>query len=252
MSIKIISWNVNGIRSVLTKGFYDFVKKEDPDILCVQEIKAHPSDVDVKLALYEHHYWNSAEKKGYAGTAVFSKIKPLTVSYANNTVNHNVEGRITTLEFEKFILVNVYTPNSQRGLTRLEYRQEWDRHFLSYLKELEQKKPVIFCGDLNVAHTEIDLARPKDNVRNAGFTIEERNGFDRFVSAGFVDSFRLLHPTEIKYSWWSYMFNARAKNIGWRIDYVCLSPSLKWDLKEAFILDEVKGSDHCPVGIVLK
>ena len=232
MSIKIISWNVNGIRSVLTKGFYDFVKKEDPDILCVQEIKANPSDVDVKLALYEHHYWNSAEKKGYAGTAVFSKIKPLTVSYANNTVNHNVEGRITTLEFEKFILVNVYTPNSQRGLTRLEYRQEWDRHFLSYLKELEQKKPVIFCGDLNVAHTEIDLARPKDNVRNAGFTIEERNGFDRFVSAGFVDSFRLLHPTEIKYSWWSYMFNARAKNIGWRIDYVCLSPSLKWEKKK--------------------
>ncbi len=249
--MKLISWNVNGIRAVLNKGFLNFVEQENPDLLCIQEIKANPEQVDLKLQQYPHHFWNPATKPGYSGTAVFSKIKPLAVSYGDHNV-HNNEGRILTLEFPNFYLVNVYTPNSQRGLTRLTYRQEWDQKFLKYLQALEIKKPVIFCGDLNVAHTEIDLARPKDNLRNAGFTEEERTGFSKIVESGFIDSFREFNKDPGQYTWWSYMFNARAKNIGWRIDYFCVSKNIKDALQDAFILPHVQGSDHCPIGIVLK
>ena len=204
--MKIISWNVNGIRAVLKKGFTDFVDKSNPDILCLQETKAHPDQVDKLLNDYEHHYWNSADKKGYSGTAVFSKIKPLKVSYGGGLDEGETEGRVITLEYDNFYLVNVYTPNSQRGLTRLTYRQKWDKAFLKYLKELD--KPVVLCGDLNVAHKEIDLARPKNNVKNAGFTPEERNGFDKYLAVGFVDTFRIFTTEGEHYSFWSYMFNA--------------------------------------------
>lgn len=249
--MKLISWNVNGIRAVLNKGFLNFVEQENPDLLCIQEAKAHPEQVDLTLPQYTHHFWNPAVKPGYSGTVIFSKVKPLTVSYGDHHV-HNNEGRILTLEFPNFYLVNVYTPNSQRELTRLAYRQEWDQKFLQYLKALETKKPVIFCGDLNVAHTEIDLARPKDNLRNAGFTEEERTGFSKILESGFVDSFRQFNKNPGQYTWWSYMFNARSKNIGWRIDYFCVSASLQKQLQHAFILPQVQGSDHCPVGIILK
>ncbi len=249
--MKLISWNVNGIRAVLNKGFLNFVEQENPDLLCIQEAKAHPEQVELKLPHYPHHFWNPATKPGYSGTVIFSKVKPLTISYGDQNVQNN-EGRILTLEFPHFYIVNVYTPNSQRGLTRLAYRQEWDQKFLQYLKALEEKKPVIFCGDLNVAHTEIDLARPKDNIRNAGFTEEERTGFSKILESGFVDSFRQFNKNPGQYTWWSYMFNARAKNIGWRIDYFCVSASLQEQLQHAFILPQVQGSDHCPVGIILK
>lgn len=249
--MKLISWNVNGIRSVLGKGFLDFVKKEKPDILCLQETKAHPDQVDKMLHDYEH-FWNSAIKKGYSGTAIFTKIKPMNVEYDLGIKEHHGEGRVITAEFKDFYLVNVYTPNSQRGLTRLTYRQQWDKDFLAHMKKLEKKKPVIFCGDLNVAHKEIDLANPKSNRKNAGFTDEERSGFDNIVSEGFIDTFREFNKEPHQYTWWSYMFNARAKNVGWRIDYFCVSKSLKEKLHHAFILQDVKGSDHCPVGIVLK
>ena len=249
--MKLISWNVNGIRAVLKKGFPEFVEKENPDILCLQEIKAKQSDVDHTFPQHPHHFWNSALKPGYSGTAIFSKVKPLSVSHGDDIIENN-EGRVLTLEFSNFFLVNVYTPNAQRELTRLEYRQEWDKKFLAYLKTLETKKPVIFCGDLNVAHTEIDLANPKTNVRNAGFTPEERAGFSRILKHGFVDSFRQFNQKPHNYTWWSYMFNARAKNIGWRIDYFCVSESLRPQLQDAFILPHVQGSDHCPVGIKLK
>ncbi len=248
----LISWNVNGIRSVLGKGFLDFVHKENPDIICLQETKAQQQDVDLQLKQYPHHFWNSAQKKGYAGTAIFSKHKPISVRLGLGMPNHDQEGRVITLEFPGYYLVTVYTPNAQRGLTRLEYRQEWDRDFLHFIKKLEEKKPVIFCGDLNVAHTEIDLANPKQNVRNAGFTEEERSGFSRILDAGFIDTFRVFKHDPGHYTWWSYMFNARAKNIGWRIDYVCTSGQLRPDLKNAEILPHVKGSDHCPVRLVLK
>lgn len=249
--MKLLSWNVNGIRAVLKKGFSEFVEKENPDILGLQEIKANSSQVDLKLPQYPHHFWNPAVKPGYSGTAIFSKVKPLSISHGD-TIMENNEGRILTLEFPNFFLVNVYTPNAQRELTRLTYRQEWDKKFLAYLKTLETKKPVIFCGDLNVAHTEIDLARPRDNVGNAGFTPEERAGFSKILDHGFVDSFREFNKNPHHYTWWSYMFNARIKNIGWRIDYFCVSQELKPQLREAFILPQVQGSDHCPVGIVLK
>ncbi len=249
--MKLLSWNVNGIRAVLKKGFPEFVEKENPDILGLQEIKANSSQVDLQLPQYPHHFWNSALKPGYSGTAIFSKVKPLSVSHGDRIMENN-EGRILTLEFPNYYLVNVYTPNAQRELTRLSYRQEWDKRFLAYLKTLETKKPVIFCGDLNVAHTEIDLARPKDNVGNAGFTPEERAGFSKILDHGFVDSFREFNKNPHHYTWWSYMFNARVKNIGWRIDYFCLSKSLKMQLQDAFILPQVQGSDHCPVGVVLK
>ncbi len=243
--MKIISWNVNGIRAVMKKGFVDFVDKSKPDILCLQETKAHPDQVDKLLDDYGHHYWNSADKKGYSGTAVFSKIKPLKVVYGGGLAEGETEGRVITLEYDKFYLVNVYTPNSQRGLTRLTYRKKWDVAFLKYLKSLD--KPVILCGDLNVAHKEIDLARPKNNVKNAGFTPEERKGFDKYLSSGFVDTFRMFTTEGEHYSFWSYMFNARSKNIGWRIDYFCVSEKLKSKVKSSRILKMVMGSDHAPV-----
>lgn len=250
--MKIISWNVNGIRAVMKKGFPDFVKKYDPDILCLQETKAHPDQVDELLHDYEHHFWNSADKKGYSGTAIFSKIKPLNVSYGGGIDVGDTEGRIVTAEFDDFFLVNVYTPNSKRGLARLDYRQEWDKLFFNYLKELEKSKPVITCGDLNVAHTEIDLARPKNNTKNAGFTPQERAGFQRYLDNGFLDTFRIFNQDPENYTWWSYMFNARAKNLGWRIDYFLTSEKLKKNIISAEILKDVMGSDHCPVTLNLK
>ncbi len=250
--MKIISWNVNGIRAVMKKGFPDFVKKYDPDILCLQETKAHPDQVDELLHDYEHHFWNSADKKGYSGTAIFSKIKPLNVSYGGGIDVGDTEGRIVTAEFDEFFLVNVYTPNSKRGLARLDYRQEWDKLFFNYLKELEKSKPVITCGDLNVAHTEIDLARPKNNTKNAGFTPQERSGFQKYLDNGFLDTFRMFNQDPENYSWWSYMFNARSKNLGWRIDYFLTSEKLKKNIISAEILKDVMGSDHCPVTLNLK
>ena len=250
--MKIISWNVNGIRAVMKKGFPDFVKKYDPDILCLQETKAHPDQVDELLHDYEHHFWNSADKKGYSGTAIFSKIKPLNVSYGGGIDVGDTEGRIVTAEFDDFFLVNVYTPNSKRGLARLDYRQEWDKLFFNYLKELEKSKPVITCGDLNVAHTEIDLARPKNNTKNAGFTPQERAGFQKYLDNGFLDTFRIFNQDPENYTWWSYMFNARAKNLGWRIDYFLTSEKLRKNIISAEILKDVMGSDHCPVTLNLK
>ena len=250
--MKIISWNVNGISAVMKKGFPDFVKKYDPDILCLQETKAHPDQVDELLHDYEHHFWNSADKKGYSGTAIFSKIKPLNVSYGGGIDVGDTEGRIVTAEFDDFFLVNVYTPNSKRGLARLDYRQEWDKLFFNYLKELEKSKPVITCGDLNVAHTEIDLARPKNNTKNAGFTPQERSGFQKYLDNGFLDTFRIFNQDPENYTWWSYMFNARAKNLGWRIDYFLTSEKLKKNIISAEILKDVMGSDHCPVTLNLK
>lgn len=251
--MKLISWNVNGIRAVLKKGFYDFVKTEQPDILCLQETKAHPEQVDLVLDEYEFHFWNSAVKKGYSGTAIFSKIKPLAVTYGLGIEEHDQEGRVITLEYEDYFLINVYTPNSKRELLRLEYRyRKWDVAFLAYMKSLEKSKPVVVCGDLNVAHKEIDLKNDKTNHMNPGFTDEERDSFDKLVEAGFVDTFRHFYPEEIKYSWWSYMFNARKNNAGWRIDYFVVSREFLSRVTDAFILTEVMGSDHCPVGITIK
>ena len=248
MTFKIISWNVNGIRAVLKKGFLDFMKKEKPDILCVQETKAHPEQVDLTLSDYPYQYWNSAEKKGYSGTAIFSKVEPLSINYDMGIKKHDLEGRVITAEFKDYFLVTVYTPNSKRELLRLDYRQkEWDVDFLKYLKKLEKKKPIVFCGDLNVAHKEIDLKNPKTNRRNAGFTDEERMGFDNYVNAGFIDTFREFEKGEGHYTWWSYMFQARARDIGWRIDYFCISKALRSILKNAYILKDVMGSDHAPV-----
>lgn len=245
--MKLISWNVNGLRAVLDKGFLDFVKREDPDILCLQETKANPEQVSLELPQYRQH-WNCAVKKGYSGTLTLSKSEPLSVSCGIGIEKHDQEGRVLTLEFSDFYVVNVYTPNSQRGLTRLPYRtEEWETDFLAYLKDLEKKKPVIFCGDLNVAHKEIDIANPKGNRRNAGFTDEERSCFDNVIAGGFIDTFREFCQDGGQYTWWSYMSNARAKNIGWRIDYFCISPTLRPRLKSSTILCEVMGSDHCPI-----
>lgn len=245
--MKFISWNVNGIRAVIKKGFYDFVENYNPDILCLQEIKANKEQVDLKLDSYPYQYWNSAEKKGYSGTSIFSKIKPINEMYGIGIEEHDQEGRVITLEFEDYYLVTVYTPNSKRELLRLEYRQRWDSDFLKFVKSLESKKPVIFCGDLNVAHKEIDLKNPKTNHRNPGFTDEERSSFDNIVNAGFIDTFREFNNDGGHYTWWSYMFQARQKDIGWRIDYFCISESLKSHLKDAYILKDVLGSDHAPV-----
>ena len=246
--MKLISWNVNGIRAVIKKGFYDFVENYNPDILCIQETKAHPEQVDLTLSDYPYQYWNSAEKKGYSGTAIFSKVEPLSIDYDMGIKKHDLEGRVITAEFKDYFLVTVYTPNSKRELLRLDYRQkEWDVDFLKHLKELEKKKPVVFCGDLNVAHKEIDLKNPKTNRRNAGFTDEERMGFDNYVNAGFIDTFREFQKGEGHYTWWSYMFQARARDIGWRIDYFCISKGLRSILKDAYILKDIMGSDHAPV-----
>ena len=245
--MKFISWNVNGIRAVLKKGFMDFLEEHDPDIICLQETKAHKEQVAINLEEYPFDYWNSAVKKGYSGTAIFSKKEPLNIIYDIGIEEHDQEGRVITAEFENYYLVTVYTPNSKRELLRLEYRQQWDIDFLKFVKELEKKKPVIFCGDLNVAHKEIDLKNPKTNRRNPGFTDEERSSFDNIESAGFIDTFREFNTEGGHYSWWSYMFQARKKDIGWRIDYFCISEALKPQLKDAYILKDVLGSDHAPV-----
>ena len=245
---KFISWNVNGIRAAIRKGFHDFMQKYDPDILCIQETKAHPEQVNIDLPNYPYQFWNSAEKKGYSGTAIFSKINPINIMNGINIPLHDNEGRVITIEFSEFYLVNVYTPNSKRDLSRLDYRHnEWDVDFLKYLKKLEKKKPVIFCGDLNVAHKEIDLKNPSTNKKNAGFTVEEREGFNNYIKSGFIDTFREFNNDGGHYTWWSYMFNARQRNIGWRIDYFCVSSSLKDKLIKSYILPEVMGSDHAPV-----
>ena len=246
--MKIISWNVNGIRAVIKKGFIDFVNEFDPDIICIQETKAHPDQVEMNLENYNYKYWNSAEKKGYSGTAIFSKIKPLSVKNDMNITKHDNEGRVICFELKKYFLITVYTPNSKRDLSRLDYRSnEWDKDFLIYIKELEKVKPVVFCGDLNVAHKEIDLKNPKTNKRNAGFTNEERSGFENYIQAGFLDTFRMFNNEPNHYTWWSYMFNSRAKNVGWRIDYFCISEILKSKIKQSIILPEVMGSDHAPI-----
>lgn len=247
-SVRMLSWNVNGLRAAINKGFKRFVEKGNPNILCIQEIKLQEGQVDLHFDGY-YDYWSYAERKGYAGTAIFTKIEPIDVSYGIGIAEHDKEGRIITLSFEDYFLVNVYTPNSQRGLTRLQYRQQWDKDFLQYLKRLEKEKPVIFCGDLNVAYKEIDLANPERNRTNAGFTDEERAGFINIMEAGFIDTFREFHKEPGQYTWWSYMFHAREKNIGWRIDYFCISKILRKRLKDAFILSDVMGSDHCPVGV---
>lgn len=251
--MKLISWNVNGIRAVLKKGFLDFVQKHDPDILCLQETKA-PTGGSFTLELmgYEQ-FWNYAKKPGYSGAVVFTKVKPLKVMNGITIEKHDTEGRVITVEYNDFYLVNVYVPNSKRDLSRLPYREkEWDVDFLKYLKNLEKKKPVIFCGDMNVAHKEIDLTYPQANVRNHGFTAEERAGFDNMVKAGFIDTFREFQKAGGHYTWWSQMGNCRARNIGWRIDYFCVSSSLRPRVKESRILKDVLGSDHCPVELVLK
>ncbi len=246
--MKIICWNVNGIRSILKKGFEDFVHAQNPDILCLQETKAHEDQVQIVLKEYPHKFWNSASKKGYAGTAVFSKIAPLSFQTDIGIEKHDREGRVITLELKNAFLVNVYVPNAQRELERLDYRtKEWDRDFLAYLKSLEKKKPVIACGDFNVAHKEIDLANPKGNAGNAGFTPEERAGFDNVIKAGFIDTFREFTKEGGHYTWWSFMGRAREKNVGWRIDYFIISPALRPNLQKSYILPEVMGSDHAPI-----
>lgn len=245
--MKLISWNVNGIRAAMGKGFLDFVKKESPDIMCVQETKMQEGQAEVPLDGY-HQYWCSAEKKGYSGTAMFSKEKPVSVSYGLGICEHDREGRVITAEYHDFYMVDVYVPNSQDGLRRLDYRMKWEDDFREYLKNLEKRKPVIICGDFNVAHKEIDLKNPKTNRKNAGFTDEERDKMTELLESGFTDTFRYFHPdAEGVYSWWSYRFNARKNNAGWRIDYFLVSESLEDRLERAEILTDVYGSDHCPV-----
>lgn len=248
--MKIFSWNVNGLRACMNKGFADFLQNAAPDIICLQETKMQREQAAFVFPGYEE-YWNSAEKKGYSGTAIFSKLTPINVTYGIGIEEHDKEGRVITAEFPDFYLVTVYTPNSQRELARLPYRMIWEDAFLSYIKSLDAHKPVVFCGDLNVAAEEIDLKNPKSNRRNAGFTDEERDKFRVLKGAGFIDTFRYLHPDEIKYSWWSYMFKARAKNVGWRIDYFVVSERIKDKIKTAEIHNEILGSDHCPVSIEL-
>ena len=244
---KMISWNVNGLRAAVTKGFLDFFREIDADIFCIQESKLSEGQIELDLPGY-YDYWNYAKKKGYSGVAVFTKDKPLFVSYGIGNPEHDNEGRVITAEYEDFYLITCYTPNSKRGLERLDYRMVWEEAFLNYVLGLEEKKPVIFCGDLNVAHKEIDLKNPNANRRNAGFTDEERQKMDVVLSSGYADSFRVLYPDKIDaYSWWSYMGNARAKNVGWRIDYFIVSDKLKDRIKEAKIHSDVLGSDHCPV-----
>jgi len=246
----LISWNVNGIRAALKKGFDLFLAESNADIVCVQETKAQPEQVTIAQNGYSD-YWNSAQRKGYSGTATFTKTSPVSVQYGIGIEEHDTEGRALTLEFPKFYLVNVYTPNSKRGLERLPYRQEWDLAFLAFLNNLREKKGVIFCGDLNVAHKEIDLARPKTNMKNSGFTPEERAGFDRFLAHDYIDTFREFTKEGDHYSWWNVMTKARDRNVGWRIDYFCISSDLRPYLKNAWIMPDVMGSDHCPVAIEL-
>jgi len=249
--MKLTSFNVNGIRAVLKKTFTEDILELDPDILCLQETKARPEQVELPLELAHYKtYWNSAQKAGYSSTAIFTKEEPISVTNDMGIDVHDQEGRVIAAEYEKFILVTVYTPNSKSELERLDYRQVWDRDFLAYLKELEKKKPLLVCGDLNVAHKEIDLARPATNHHSAGFTDEERQGFDNLMTAGFTDTFRHFHPNAAEeYSWWSYRAGARARNVGWRIDYWLSSPALKDKLTNAYINQDILGSDHCPVTV---
>jgi exodeoxyribonuclease-3 len=251
--MKLISWNVNGIRAVLKKdpGLAAFVAEEDPDILCLQETKAREEQVDLPLEFGGYHrFWNSAQKPGYSGVALFSKIEPLAVTHGLEMEEHDSEGRVLTAEYEDYFVVTVYTPNSQDGLRRLPYRQTWDRDFLVFCQGLEKRKPVVFCGDLNVSHQEIDLARPKANRMNAGFSDEERAGFDAMMESGFIDTFRAENEgVEGAYSWWSYRGGARSRNVGWRLDYVLVSDSLGGKVREPKIYSDVLGSDHCPVGL---
>ncbi|MGL5541485.1 MAG: exodeoxyribonuclease III [Erysipelotrichaceae bacterium] len=244
--MKFVSWNVNGIRACLQKGFLDYVNQSQADVFCIQESKMQEGQIELAVEGY-HIYYNSAVKKGYSGVMVFTKTLPLSVSKGVGIAEHDQEGRVLTLEYETYYLVNVYTPNAQEGLARLEYRQRWDAMFLAYLQGLEQQKPVIVCGDLNVAHQEIDLKNPKQNERNAGYSVEERTGFAKYLEAGFVDTFRTLHPDLVKYSWWSYRFSARSKGIGWRIDYFLVSQALGKTILHADIDSEQMGSDHAPV-----
>ena len=249
--MKLISWNVNGLRACLNKGFADFFAAADADIVCIQETKMQPGQAEVGFVGYEQ-FWNSAVKKGYSGTAVFSRIQPLAVSYGMGVAEHDQEGRIITLEYDEFQLVNVYTPNSQRGLARLEYRLQWEDDFRAYVGQLDRKKPVVVCGDLNVAHREIDIKNPAANKNNAGFTPQERSKMTELLASGLTDSFRHLYPDRRDvYSWWSYMGNARERNVGWRIDYFLVSGQIQNRIREAEIRMEVQGSDHCPVVLEL-
>ena len=249
--MKLISWNVNGIRACLNKGFSDFFKEVNADIFCLQETKCHPEQINLEFEGYTS-YWNSAERKGYSGTAIFTKKQPVNVTYGIGIEEHDKEGRIITLEFENFYLVTNYTPNTKRELERLDYRMVWEDEIRKYLLELNKKKPVIMCGDLNVAHEEIDLKNPKTNKGNAGFTNEEREKMTELLNAGFIDSYRYLYPEKIEYSWWSYMGHAREKNVGWRIDYFIVSNDFRENIKDATIYTEILGSDHCPVGLEIK
>ena len=245
----IISWNVNGIRACVNKGFADFFKKIDADIFCIQETKCQEGQIELEFEGYTS-YWNSAEKKGYSGTAIFTKKKPMSVKYGIGIEEHDKEGRVITLEYKDFYFVNCYTPNSKRELERLDYRQIWEDEIRKYLKELDLIKPVIYCGDLNVAHNDIDLKNPNTNHHSAGFTDEERNKLTQLLDEGFIDSFRYLYPdVKDRYTWWSYMFKSREKNIGWRIDYFIVSDKLKKKIKDAKIYDNIMGSDHCPIGL---
>lgn len=249
---RLVSWNVNGLRSAISKGFFDFLDARSPDILCLQETKLSEGQLNLELDEYIL-YFNYAEKKGYSGTAVFTKIQPINVSYGMGIEEHDHEGRMITLEFDDYYLVNIYTPNSQRGLVRLPYRMKWEDDMRAYLKSLDAHKPVIFCGDLNVAHREIDIKNPKSNENNAGFTPEERSKMTQLLESGFIDTFRYFYPDrKDAYTWWSYMFKAREKNIGWRIDYFCVSERFKSRLVDAAILSDVYGSDHCPIELIIE
>ena len=253
--MKIISFNVNGVRAITKKTFLDDVRSMNPDILCLQETKANDQQTEEALQAFDEYfiYTSSAVRPGYSGTAILSKTKPLTVNFGLGIPEHDQEGRSIIAEYENFILVNCYVPNSGSELARLDYRETWDADLLAFLKELEKKKPVVFCGDLNVAHKAIDLANPKSNYnKSAGFTQREINGIENLLNAGFVDTFRHFYPEEIKYSWWSARFNSRAKNVGWRIDYFLATSSIVPKIKDAFILNEIMGSDHCPVGIIIE
>ncbi len=250
--MKLVSWNVNGLRAVLKKGFEDFFYKIDADIFCIQETKMQEGQIEDFILKGYTQYWNSALKKGYSGTAIFTKIKPKNVSYGIGIKEHDQEGRVITLEFDKFYIINIYTPNSKRELERLEYRMIWEEEIRKYLNKLSKKKPVIMCGDLNVAHEEIDLKNPKTNKRNAGFTNEEREKMTKLLKSGFIDSFRYIYPKKIAYTWWSYMGQARQKDVGWRIDYFVVSKDIKEKIKDAYIYKDIYGSDHCPVGIEIE
>ena len=249
--MKLISWNVNGLRAVMTKGFLDFFKTVDADVFCLQETKMQPDQLVLDLPGYQQFFY-SAEKKGYSGTAIFTKKQPMGVTYGLGIPEHDTEGRVITMELDHCYVTTVYTPNAKRGLLRLDYRMQWEESFRAYLLRLSEKKPVILCGDLNVAHTEIDLANPKTNTKNPGFTIEERTKFTMLLESGFTDTYRYLYPDQTgSYTWWSYMGQARAKNVGWRIDYFLTSNSVKEKIKEATIYSETLGSDHCPVGLAI-